>query len=137
MTVHVFGNVLGMVDYFRFGRRRGGCFIDDVFGGIEAGGVGGVGVGKDRVDGGEGVGDMIFGFFTDEDGLVVLRLGEGLAEGERGLTPIGDGVAVDGGGFGGRFHGGATDDGGKDLLLCRREVVSEENLLLFLHFASF
>ena len=79
---------------------------------------------------------MILGFFADEDGLVVLRVAEGLAEGERGLTPIGDGIAVDGGGFGGRFHGRATDDGGKDLLLNRREVVSEENFL-FLHFVVF
>ena len=98
---------------------------------LQAGGVGGVGFGEDGVKGGEGIGDVVLGFLADEDGLVILGLAEGVAEGERGLTPIRDGIAMDGGSVGGCFHGRATHDGGEYRLLNRSEVVSGLR-----HFAS-
>jgi hypothetical protein len=136
ITVHDFrGNVLNPVSQFLLGRRGSGGLVDDVPGGVEPGAVRGVGFGEDGVDGGEGLGDMIFGFFADEEGLVVMRVTEGVAEEEGGTTPIGDGIAVDASGFGGRLHGCTTDDGDDDLLLNRREAVGDINVG-FVHFAS-
>ena len=84
------------------------------------------------MDGGEGLGDLAFGFFADEDGFVVLRVAKGVAKGEGGLAPVRYGIAVDGGGFGGRFHGGATGDGRYHDFLNRSEVYVIEK-----HFLSF
>ena len=129
-TVHDFG-VLKFIEYFGFGRWGRGRFLDNEFGGVEAGAVGHIGFGEDRMEGGEGLGDVVFGFFADEDGFVVLCVAEGVAKGEGGLTPVRDGVAVDRGGFGGRFYGRATGDGSDDRLLNRSDSV------VVRHFVSF
>ena len=80
-TVHDF-SILNLVDRLRLGWRRSGCLLDDVLGGVEAGGVGDIGLGEDLVDGGEGISDMVLGFFANEDGFVELRRVKGVAEAE-------------------------------------------------------
>ena len=51
------------------------------------------------VPGGEGLSDVLLGFFTNGEGFVVLGLFEGFFEGCRGAAPIADGVAMDSCGF--------------------------------------
>lgn len=76
---------------------RSGGFVDDVLGGVAAGGSETAGWR------GEGISDMVLGFFANEDGFVELRRVKGVAEAERGFGPIANGVGMDPDGGCGRF----------------------------------
>ena len=124
-TVHDFGFcALKPVGHFGLGRWRSRRLLDNELGGAESGNVGGVWFGQDGVDGGEGLGDLPFRFFADEDGFVVLGVAEGVAEDSRGSTPVETSVAMD-----------ACGCGGDDLLLNRSEAVRCRHVLVS-HFPS-
>lgn len=93
---------------FLFGLGGCGGELDDGQGGFETDAGGGLGVGEELGDGLEGLVDQAYGLFAVIEGPVVLGVGEGALEGDFVATPVGYGVAVDAGFFGGLGSGGAA-----------------------------
>ena len=76
-----------------------GCagVADDEQGGFQAGRGRGLGVAEDGIEGFQGAIEAALGLVAEEEGAVVLSVGERFAEEERVSAPIGDGVAVNAG----------------------------------------
>jgi hypothetical protein len=73
----------------------------------------------------------LFGLLPDEEGAVVLSVGQGELERDGVPAPVGDGVAMDASLFGRGRHGCAVRQGADDFeLLSGKSVIRHKTLFL-------
>ena len=112
------------------GRRGRGRGLDDGERGLQADGGRGLGVGEEVVEGLNGEVDLVFDFFAEEEGAVVLGVREGMLERERVAPPVIDGVAVHAGLLRGGDECCAARQGADDSELLSGESVIHRNHFL-------